>query len=236
MGQHAQHRALVAALFLALAPPAAAAPCRLALALGIDVSRSVDARDCAIQRDGLAAALSDPRVRRAMFAPGGEVRLAIFEWSGKDRQDIVLPWTALTTAADADRVVARVRAHQRAEVSLPTGLGAALEFGHALLLAQPDCPQRTLDISGDGQSNDGPTPEAVYARDGFEGVLVNGLPIGAHESDITAYYQTRVIRGPGAFVVPAPTQADYPAALRHKLERELTARLVGEEAAAAAPG
>ena len=61
MGKHGQYRALVtaAAGLLGLACAPAAASCRLALALGMDVSRSVDDNDYAIQRDGLLAALAD---------------------------------------------------------------------------------------------------------------------------------------------------------------------------------
>lgn len=45
------------------------AACRLPLARGFDVSRSVDARDCAIQKEGLIAALADPLIIAAFLAP-----------------------------------------------------------------------------------------------------------------------------------------------------------------------
>ena len=74
MDEHGEHRALVRRAALgrasrcgARAPRAggaAAAECRLALSLGLDVSSSVDAREYRLQTEGLAAALIAPEVRR----------------------------------------------------------------------------------------------------------------------------------------------------------------------------
>ena len=69
------------------APPQS--DCRLALALAVDISRSIDSQDYIIQTEGLALALEDPEVRRAIFAPEGEVVLAIYYWSGRGYQDLV---------------------------------------------------------------------------------------------------------------------------------------------------
>ncbi len=54
-----------AALLGAATPQVADAACLQALALGLDVSGSVDAREYRQQIGGLAEALSDPRVRAA---------------------------------------------------------------------------------------------------------------------------------------------------------------------------
>ena len=213
---------------MALAAGPAAAECRLALALGIDVSRSVNDADYEVQRQGLVAALTAPEVRAAFLQPGGFVALAVFEWSGKRHQELVVPWVAVQGAADLDAVAATVAARERFNLQLPTGLGEALSYGRELFGNVPYCETYTLDISGDGQNNDGRDPARVYASEDFSGILVNGLPIGEHEADITVYYRREVIRGPGAFVEPAPSQEDYPQAIRRKLERELTRQLLGD--------
>ena len=59
-------KAALAALLIAAGTPAGA-ECRLALALGFDVSRSVSDRDYAIQRDGLLAALDAAPIRAALL-------------------------------------------------------------------------------------------------------------------------------------------------------------------------
>jgi len=226
VGKHGKYRALVAAACLAAGP--AAADCRLALALGVDVSRSVSDADYEVQRQGLIAALTAPEVRAEFFRPGGFVALAIYEWSGERYQDLIQPWVAIKGAADLDRVTADLAAHQRLSLELPTGMGEALSFGRKLFANVPFCTADTLDISGDGQNDEGREPGWVYRDEDFGAILVNGLPIGGHEDSITDYYRNRVIHGPGAFVEPAPSVADYPAAIRRKLLRELTEELVGQ--------
>lgn len=220
------------ALILALLAAPAAAACRLALALGIDVSRSVDARDYAIQRDGLLAALADPVIVDAFLKPDDRVALAVYEWSGQAHQDVIVDWTLAASEADLAGIRDRIAGHRRGADHLPTGLGAALDFGRELIGRAPVCAARTLDMSGDGRSNDGRGPEEVYAREDFGDLLVNGLPIGGHEADIAVYYRARVIRGPGAFIEVATDADDFPRAIRRKLEKELTEQLLGRVGAA----
>ena len=60
---------------LGLGAGPADAACRLALALGLDVSGSVDAAEYRLQLDGVAAALTDEDVQAALFAmPGAQKR------------------------------------------------------------------------------------------------------------------------------------------------------------------
>ncbi|MEL6103903.1 MAG: DUF1194 domain-containing protein, partial [Pseudomonadota bacterium] len=67
--------------------------CRLALLLALDVSSSVDMVEDDLQRGGLAAALVAPEVRAAFLAGPDPVALAVFEWSGRYNQEIILDWT-----------------------------------------------------------------------------------------------------------------------------------------------
>ncbi|HMS95168.1 MAG TPA: DUF1194 domain-containing protein, partial [Tabrizicola sp.] len=56
-------RHLILSLICLAAPTTASAECRLALALAVDVSRSIDVQDYSIQTEGLAGALEDAEVR-----------------------------------------------------------------------------------------------------------------------------------------------------------------------------
>lgn len=219
-----------AILFLLLAAGPAQA-CRLALALGFDVSSSVDAVDYELQRGGIVAALQAPEVRRAFLAPGDPVALAVFEWGGRRRQELVADWRLIRTDADLDAVAAAVAAREGLRPWEPTAIGAALTYALDLFGDAPACAARTLDLSGDGQNNDWLGPQRIYAREDFGDLVVNGLAIGGHESDIVAYYAREVIRGPGAFVVPAAHHTDFPAAIRRKLERELSGPVFGQSPA-----
>ena len=228
MGEHAQHRLLVAlaALWLAAAP-AAAQECRIALALGIDVSSSVDAEEYALQAGGLAAALRDPEVAAAFLAvPGEQVALMIFEWSGRRQQAVAVDWTPIAGAADLAAVAARIEAHGRAFSRHATAIGNAMTFGAGALAQRPDCYERVLDLSGDGETNDGVSPVAAKRGPAFDAITVNGLVIGVTRRILKRHYETFVIHGPGAFVEMADDHADFSRAMRRKLIREVTPKAV----------
>lgn len=217
---------------LALAGPAAA-QCRQALALGLDVSGSVDAREYRLQLDGLATALTDPRVADALLSPGAApVRLAVYEWSGAGYQRLLLDWTEVTDRAALSAIAARLAATARHPAPPETGLGAAMRYGAGLLAGQTGCWRRTLDISGDGRHNQGPHPRAVQAMLANSGLTVNALVIGADalrdtapgatgRGALTSYFQAWVLLGPGAFVQTAPGFEAYGGAMARKLLREL---------------
>ncbi len=229
MGIDGVDRALVRAFclwfWLAAAPAEA---CRLALALGFDVSSSVDAADYALQRDGLIAALRQPEIRAAFLEPEAPVALAVFEWGGRRRQIMVADWTLIETESDLDGIIAAVARQHGLQQWEPTAIGAALIYARDLFDRAPDCAMQTLDMSGDGRNNDWLEPRRVYEREDFGSILVNGLAIGGHESDIAAYYAANVIRGPGAFVEVAESHEDFPRAIRRKLERELASPVFGQ--------
>ncbi|MCW1950803.1 MAG: DUF1194 domain-containing protein, partial [Octadecabacter sp.] len=58
-------------LLLASSPVLSQTTCRQALALGLDVSGSVDVQEYRLQLDGLALALGDPEVTAALLAHPG---------------------------------------------------------------------------------------------------------------------------------------------------------------------
>ena len=58
----------------------------LLLVLAADVSRSVDAAKFKLQRDGYAAAISNPRVLTRFVGPRGRIGVTFVEWSGVGAQ------------------------------------------------------------------------------------------------------------------------------------------------------
>ena len=221
------------ALLALLAATPAQAACRQALALGLDISGSVDAQEYVLQREGLATALGAEPVRAAILQqPGAPIRLTVFEWSGPAAQTVILPWTEIADAAALDAARQRILTAPRSRQDQTTALGSAMLAGFAMLEAQSDCWTRTLDLSGDGMANTGPRPQDVSHDRTPQGVTVNGLTIGADlqpgrdetSADIralSAYFRAYVIRGPGAFVETALGFEDYAAAMERKLLREL---------------
>lgn len=225
-------RALVLAC-AALWPGLGQADCRQALALGMDVSGSVDAGEYRLQTDGLAAALLAPDVQAAFLAvPEAPVRLMIYEWSGVQDQRVLLDWTEIDSAARLAEAASRLRATRKANGDDPTtAISAAILFGVASLNRQAACLRRTLDISGDGPSNIGLHPRDLNDTD-LGDITVNGLVIGPQSRSNTSknlhnvkslegYYRAFILHGPGAFAEVAEDHADFAAAMRRKLIREL---------------
>lgn len=232
------NRTSSAALALGLLATDASA-CRQALVLGLDVSGSVDAAEYRLQIDGLAGALQSDPVREVLLAtPESPVRIAVFEWSGPDSQRILLPFATITDEAALEGAAARIVATERVAVSPTTAIGSALQTGFDLLATQPDCLARTLDISGDGQSNTGPRPQTVAAPDWPRPAIVNALVVATPDpngdarhgeiKELSSYFSAYVIRGPGAFVETALGFEDYQAAMTRKLLRELTSLILSD--------
>ncbi|MDQ2089254.1 DUF1194 domain-containing protein [Marimonas arenosa] len=226
--------ALVTAM---LAGDPAKAACRQALALGLDVSGSVDSPEYALQRRGLANALRHPEVTEALLAlPQAPVELMVYEWSAPGAARVILPWTAITAAAVLESAANRIATAPRTGLPSSTALGAAMRFGITALAPRP-CWRRTLDLSGDGKSNTGPPPAPVRAEAAAAGITINALVIGADApatgdaryveiGELTAYFRFNVIAGPGAFTEPAFGFSDYEAAMVRKLKRELEGLVV----------
>ena len=225
-------RAAFLATALGVAPAAlAAAECRLALLLAMDVSSSVDAVEDRLQRGGTAAALLSDPVRRAFFASDLPVALAVYEWSGRYNQQMVLDWQMIDSPDDLTRAAGVVAGSQRRHNDFPTAMGYALGFGAAVMARAPRCLYKTIDLAGDGQNNEGFGPPLAYRSFDFDDVTVNGLVVNAAdfeaETGLIAFYKREVLHGPGAFLVIANGFEDFERAMRIKLERELTPPAIG---------
>lgn len=225
-------RAGVVLILICLWPHTAKAQsCAHALVLGLDVSLSVDAQDFALQRQGLANALLDPAVSDAMLhMPGGHVEVAVFEWSGEFDQVILVNWTVVDNLATLLDIAQALRDRPAMDRTGRTAIGAAMLFALELMKQRGGCARHTLDISGDGPSNQGPAPELIRDEMNLAGFIVNALVIENNFNDpepsasppLGPYYRDRVITGPAAFAELIFGFENYEDAMRRKLLRELT--------------
>src|SRR6187401_2990424 len=149
-------RCIAFALVLANTPAIAVEQVDLLLVLAADVSRSVDAKKFQLQREGYAAALSDPRVLNAIKS-GLNSRIAIcfLEWSGFSSQKLIIDWMIVdgpqTAQAFGDRLLETPRAFADR-----TSISAGIEYSLAQLAKSPfQAKRRTIDVSGDGTNNSG---------------------------------------------------------------------------------
>lgn len=203
----------------------------LRLVIAVDVSRSIDEDEARLQRQGYLEALTDSRVIDAMTG-GAFKRIAVtyVEWAGTHFQRTAIGWTLIDSAAAATAFAATLEASPFTSQSW-TAVGAALayagsKFDEPLFRSN----RKIIDISGDGKNNNGPPAEIVRDELVKRGIVINGLPIISErpnfgrpaEADLDAYYEEKVIGGPGSFIVPAKGFADFGRAIRSKMTREIS--------------
>src|SRR5258708_38661024 len=128
----------------------------LLLLLAADVSRSIDETEFNLQRKGYAAAITDPRVLRAIV--GGRnhaIAVSFIEWSGAADQNVVVDWTVVRDEEAAASVAATMLAAPRSFLGR-TSISAAIDFALKRFGAAPaDAYNRIIDISAGGTSSAG---------------------------------------------------------------------------------
>ncbi len=229
-------RRLLAVMMLlgAAAPVLAAEQVDLLLVLASDVSRSVDQPKFRLQREGYAAAISNPQVLDAIKS-GAHQRIAVcfVEWSGFGAQKLVVDWMMVDGPATARKFADQLLELPRSFADR-TSISGGIEFAAAQLERSPfESSRRTIDVSGDGTNNAG--RDVRQARDEVvaKGVVINGLvilsdrpvPWNAEHTNppggLEKYYQDNVIGGPGSFVIVAEDFPSFGRAIVKKLIAEI---------------
>ncbi len=213
--------------------PASAADLKvdLELALAVDVSRSVDDEEAALQRSGYIKAFRHPSIIDAIKSgPLGRIAVTYYEWAGYARIRPVVPWTVISDAASAERF-ARALETDEPDQGRRTSISGAIDYGVAAFENNgADGRRRVIDVSGDGANNSGDRVDAARDRAVKAGVTINGLPIvngratmsgWRQVEDLDLFYRDCVIGGPGAFYVVAKDFADFPRAVMRKLMLEI---------------
>jgi len=211
-------------------------PVDVLLVLAVDVSRSVDEDEARLQREGYRNAVSDPMVVEAIRGGMiGAVGIAYVEWAGAEYQRVVLPWTRISTSADAFAWATRLDEAPRASLSW-TSISGALDFSGRVLADAPfEGTRRVIDVSGDGVNNSGGPVEVARDKLLAEGVTINGLPIMNDRPTfgrlppvpLDEYFRESVVGGPGAFVIPAEDFQAFGHAVKRKLIREIAGTDIG---------
>ena len=220
-------------------------PVDLELALGIDVSGSVDDEEAILQRQGYIAAFRHPDVIRAI-AHGmlGRIAVGYYEWAGYGHMRVIAGWTEIGDAKSAN-AFADMLTLNPPQTAYRTAIAAAIDFAALWFdMNAFEGTRRVVDISGDGPNNWGGLVAAARDRAVAQGLIINGLPIVNDRPSVSGrpqipnldlYYRNCVIGGPGAFIVVADTFEEFAVAVRKKLIIEI-AGSVDQTYAAAWPG
>ena len=226
--------ALAAIVLIAPALAQAAEQVDLLLVLASDVSRSVDHPKFLLQREGYAAAISDPHVLDAIRSgPHQRIALCFVEWSGFGAQKLVIDWSLIDDAGAARKFGDQLLELPRSFADR-TSISGGIEFAAAQMEHPPyEAARRTIDVSGDGTNNAGRDVKLARDETLAKGIVINGLvilsdrpvPWNAEHTNppggLEKYYQDNVIGGPGAFVLVAENFGSFGRAIIKKLIAEI---------------
>jgi hypothetical protein len=214
------------------AAPGKTVPVDLELVLAVDVSRSIDADEFELQRQGYARAIVNPTVLSAIQTGSiGAIAVAYVEWSGADQQRTVVDWALIHDPASAQDFAAAILAAPRSFAAY-TSISGAIDYAVRLFENNRfEGSRQVIDVSGDGSNNSG--RPVWLARDAAieVGITINGLaiindrpnPFSRPEPKLDDYYKENVVGGTGAFVVIAEDFTSFSSAILSKLIKEIAA-------------
>lgn len=204
----------------------------LALVLAVDVSRSIDDEEFALQKQGYAQAFTNPAVLQAVQSTArGRIAVTLIEWAGADFQRTVVPWTVVSDA-ESGALFAEALLREPRSFWGWTSISGAIDSSMRAFAANPHAAaRRVIDISGDGVNNSGRIVTEARDEAVAAGVTINGLVImndrptpGFYhmpQPPVDEFYRSNVIGGPGAFVLAIDDFSSFAYAIVNKLVREI---------------
>lgn len=223
-----------------------------ALIVSVDVSGSVSAERYRLQMEGIAKALEDPQVLASILSgPRGGILFAMVTWADKPHLVIDWHRIASKSDADAIAASVRKLPHQGGEFTCFAPMFDAVA-NDIVPTIPVRATRVVLDVSGDGIDNCTDPVDLRLVRQAVLRlhVTINGLPIrvpgendyvgsGAFrrpgyglrelsrnpDKEVTTldrWYETHVIGGAGAFLLPAQGYGDFARALRRKFLIEIS--------------
>jgi len=206
----------------------------LLLVLAMDVSRSMDQAKFRLQRQGYAAAISNPQVLNAINSgPHQKIAICFVDWSAPFEQKLVIDWSIIDGPAAASHFGDLIAEAPRSFYN-STSIGSAIDFAVAQIARAPfEAERHAIDVSGDGTNNSGRDVRFFRDKAVAKDIIVNGIviltdiqfsPNPPHTNPpggIENYYRDNVIGGPGSFVIVAEDYNSFGRAMVKKLIAEI---------------
>lgn len=205
------------------------------LVLLADVSRSVDAREFALQRDGLAAAFSAPHFseRNLHGRARGRIAVTLVYWSSPGFNKVVVPWTSIADDRGATAFSKEILNSSPSENGLQlagrpfdgtTAPGSAITFGLSLFADEKVTgSRRVMLVLGDGVENAG-----VSTAQSRDAALAGGVDaihaIAVGSETLKQWFSENVQGGKGAFTSGTQSFDQLPAVIKEKIDMILLTR------------
>ena len=217
----------------------------LLLALAMDVSRSMSQPKFQLQREGYAAAITNPQVLNAIRSgPHQKIAICFIDWSGPGEQKLLIDWSVIDGPASAQRFGDLIVRAPRSFFN-STSIAGGIDFSVDQIARAPfEADVHAIDVSGDGTNNSGRDVRAARDQAVAKGIVINGLAIltdinqaqnPQHTNPpggLEKYYRDFVIGGEGAFVMVAEDFSSFGRAMGKKLIAEIAGTPLRQHAAA----
>ncbi len=220
-------------LFLLAVPVGAALaqqPVDVELVLAADGSPSIDDQELRLQREGYAAAITDPSVLRVITGGyHGAIAVAFIEWGGPSSQETIVDWHLISDQASAQTFADKLLAAPSVAIGY-NSISGAIDYAAAMIADNAyEGVSKIIDISGDGPQIGG-RPVAFARMEALTaGITINALVVkspgggypGPSGEPLEVHYANDIIGGPGSFVVVADEKLSFADAILNKLLREV---------------
>jgi hypothetical protein len=218
-------------------------PVDLELVLTADGSGSIDDAELALQREGYANAVRNPKVLELLTGGiHGRSVIAYVEWGNALSQHTIIDWTVIDGPESA-------AAFGEALVNAPreawgfNSISNAIAYSQRLIDQNPyRAPRRIIDISADAGNIGGMPLPVARANAVAAGITINGLAISRPGSSrplravsLEQEFREQIIGGTGAFVVTVDETISFAEAVLKKMILEV-AGIVPPELAELPPG
>ena len=226
-------RAVSAFILTALlaAPPAhALEKVDLELVLAGDSSGSIEHSELMMQREGYAAAITNPKVLDAIR--GGyhqKIALAYVEWGGPESQETVVDWTVIDGPDSAAQFAARLMEAPRGATSYNSISEAIYYSVNEIETNAFEGRRKIIDISGDGGQLNGRPLQGARLEALSRNITINalvvyqpgGLNTGPMGQPLFDHYKNDIIAGRGAFALVAEGREEFAQAILKKMILEI---------------
>lgn len=200
----------------------------LKLVLLADASGSIDAEELAFQRQGYALAMTNPEVVSAIQnSLYGNIAVTYVEWASNTA--VVVDWMVIDSIETATAFANALTGPPRQAYGSNAIGGALLDAKRLIEQNQMYAPRAVIDFSGDSiRNSSGSSIEQARAEVLAAGITINALPILRPEdgkragANLEEEYATRIIGGPGAFMVTAEGRSSFAQTVRRKLVLEIS--------------
>ena len=202
----------------------------IAIVVSLDRSASIDAEEARAQIDGLVFTLRHSRFRDAVTVGWyGSIALSVVTWSSFGRHEVILPWTRIAGADDADAAAMILDLDYARQVvaqhGRQTDVAFAIEVGMEQLDTLPwEASKSVINVVSDGISNIGRLAWVDRDKALVRGITVNGLIMANSSKDrkvLSRYFQREVIGGSTAFLQVSVSNDGFANAMLRKLLLEM---------------